>query len=77
MHVTVSLMPPGGNGPAYQASFLVDTGATDSMAPASELRRVGIQPIGNRRYQLANGEVLECPLDWQRSKSWEKSPPGV
>ena len=62
MHVTVTLKPPGANGRAYEASFLVDTGATDSMAPASELRRVGIQPIGNRSYELANGEVMECPF---------------
>jgi clan AA aspartic protease len=62
MHVTVTLTPPGGSGRAYTASFLVDTGATDSMAPASELRRVGIQPIAKRSYELANGEVLECPF---------------
>jgi clan AA aspartic protease len=62
MHATVTLTLPGGSGRAYTASFLVDTGATDSMAPASELRRVGIKPIGNRSYKLANGEVMECPF---------------
>jgi hypothetical protein len=31
---------------SYEALFLVDTGATDSMAPASELLKVRIQPIG-------------------------------
>lgn len=62
MHVTVTLTPPGGGARAYTASFLVDTDATDSMAPASELRRVGIRPIGNRSYELANGEVLERPF---------------
>lgn len=40
---------------AFAGSFLVDTGATDSMAPASELRRAGIQPSGRSRYRLANG----------------------
>lgn len=43
----------------YDAKFLVDTGATDAMAPASELRRVGIEPVGKRTYQLANGELQE------------------
>src|ERR1051325_8149934 len=43
----------------YNADFLVDTGAMDSMAPASELRKVGIQPVGKRIYELASGEVQE------------------
>ena len=43
----------------YKHDFLVDTGAMDSMAPASELRKVGIEPVGKRIYELANGEVQE------------------
>jgi len=43
----------------YNAEFLVDTGAMDSMAPASELRKVGIQPVAKRIYEFANGEVQE------------------
>ena len=43
----------------YNAEFLVDTGAMDSMAPASELRKAGIQPVGKRIYEFANGEVQE------------------
>jgi clan AA aspartic protease len=43
----------------YNADFLVDTGAMDSMAPASELRKVGIQPVGKRIYELASGELQE------------------
>jgi len=46
MQVMVTLKPPGATDRAYEALFLVDTGATDSMAPGSELRRVGIQPVG-------------------------------
>lgn len=44
---------------AYQAEFLVDTGATDSMAPASELRRIGVEPVGRMAYELADGTVRE------------------
>lgn len=40
-------------------TFLVDTGAIDSMAPASMLRQLGIQPDGKRVYELASGELLE------------------
>ena len=43
----------------YNAKFLVDTGAMDSMAPASELRKVGIEPVGKRFYELASGELQE------------------
>ena len=46
----------------YRARFLVDTGATDSTAPASALRRAGIRPIGVRRYELADGGYVEYPF---------------
>ena len=43
----------------YDAEFLVDTGTMDAMAPASALRRVGIEPVGKRLYELASGELQE------------------
>jgi clan AA aspartic protease len=43
----------------YTANFLVDTGAWHSMAPASELKRIGIKPLGSRTYELANGELVD------------------
>lgn len=57
-HVAVRLF----NSPSsdtYEADFLVDTGAMDTMAPASDLKRIGIQPLGKDFYELANGEVVE------------------
>jgi hypothetical protein len=45
-YVTVKLTAPAGSRRSYSASFLVDTGATDSMAPAKELRKAGIKPVG-------------------------------
>jgi clan AA aspartic protease len=59
IHVTVSVSVPGGSQPGYQGSFLVDTGATDSMAAASELSRAGIQPVGRKTYEMADGSVHE------------------
>lgn len=53
--IEVTLKRPGTSKRTYQAQFLVDTGATDSMAPASKLRSIGIQPIGQRSYELADG----------------------
>jgi clan AA aspartic protease len=51
-----SLSSPNGT---YQAEFLVDTGATDSLVPASELNRMGVQPVGKTAYELANETVQE------------------
>ena len=48
-----------GSGNLYDAEYLVDTGAVESMAPASELRRVGIKPVGKRTYELASGELRD------------------
>ena len=59
MYVTVSGRVPGAKSAGYEALFLVDTGATDSMAPASLLTNAGILPIGRTAYELADGTVHE------------------
>jgi clan AA aspartic protease len=59
IHVQVSVSVPGGTLPGYEGSFLVDTGATDSMAAASDLARAGIQPVGRKTYEMADGSVHE------------------
>jgi len=43
----------------YESLFLVDTGATDSMAPADELDKVGVKPEGKMSYELADGTIRE------------------
>ena len=43
---------------------LVDTGATCSMAPASLLRRLGIEPDETVEFELAGGEVVEYETGW-------------
>jgi len=53
-----SLEAPGGS---YEEVFLVDTGATDSMAPADELEKIGVRPEGKMSYELADGTVREFP----------------
>lgn len=59
IHVTVTLQRVEGADASYEADFLVDTGATDSLAPARELRRIGVAPAGRMAYELANGSVHE------------------
>jgi clan AA aspartic protease len=57
--IPVVLRVPGATDGGYSASFLVDTGATGSVAPASALAAAGIQPIGRTTYELADGTRLE------------------
>ena len=57
-HVAVRLLHSDGTD-TYNADFLVDTGTMDTMAPASELKKIGIKSIGKDLYELANGDVCE------------------
>jgi clan AA aspartic protease len=59
IHVDVRLRSLGSANGAYEAKFLVDTGATDSLAPSSELKRIGVQPVGKTSYELADGSIHE------------------
>ncbi len=47
---------------SYESVFLVDTGATDSMAPADELEKLGVESEGKMAYELADGTVREFPF---------------
>jgi clan AA aspartic protease len=58
-HVTVRVRNIASANGGYESDFLVDTGATDSLAPGAELRKAGIQPVGKTVYELANGAVEE------------------
>ncbi len=44
---------------SFTARFLIDTGASEPMVPASELKRIGIEPTGKRIYEMANGQRAE------------------
>ena len=62
-HVAVKLRNPGSERTLTQ-KFLVDTGATDSMVSASELKRIGVVPTGKRAYELATGELMEFEVGY-------------
>jgi clan AA aspartic protease len=59
MHVTTTLRAQQNSRKKYVSEFLVDTGATDSLAPARELRRAGIKRRGRMAYELADGKTVE------------------
>ncbi|HKU74743.1 MAG TPA: clan AA aspartic protease [Pyrinomonadaceae bacterium] len=57
-HVAVEVRNRDSN-ETFSANFLVDTGSTDSMVPANELKRIGIEPIGKKTYEVATGELKQ------------------
>src|SRR5262245_10754341 len=57
--VTTKLSSMRNGNAGYEAVFLVDTGATDSMAPATELEKIGVAKEGKMSYELADGSVKE------------------
>jgi len=59
MHVTTTLRASEKARRKFTAEFLVDTGATDSLAPAKALKRAGIKPRGRMAYELADGHTTE------------------
>ncbi len=65
-HAIVVMTPLSGAGEGFEAAFLVDTGATDSFAPAAALARIGIEPIGHASYELGDGSVQEFPFGLAR-----------
>jgi clan AA aspartic protease len=59
IHVTVTLRATEKSRKKCEADFLVDTGATDCLAPASHLNRAGIRRRGRMTYELADGSTAE------------------
>ena len=57
-YVDVTVRNPADLRRSWTGSFLVDTGAYDSMAPRSHLEAIGLEPISGREYELADGSVV-------------------
>ena len=66
IHVPVTLRSFERPDAVYEASFLVDSGAIDSMAPASELRRIGVMPMGRLTYEHADGSAHDYEFGFAR-----------
>lgn len=64
--VTTKLINISDASRVYEDVFLVDTEATDSMAPAVELEKIGLHPEGKMAYELADGSVREYPYGLAR-----------
>jgi len=57
--VTVTLRASEKSRKKYEALLLADSGSTDCMAPAAELKRAGIRRRGRMTYELADGSTVE------------------
>jgi len=64
--VTTKISPFGKSRKFYEAVFLVDTGATDSLVPMTELEKIGVKKEGRMSYELADGTVKEYPYGLAR-----------
>ena len=64
--VTTKISGFGDSRKSYEAVFLVDTGATDSLVPATELEKIGVKKEGKMSYELADGTVKEYPYGLAR-----------
>src|SRR3989440_11042863 len=62
IYTDVTIRPLAGAKKKWTGRFLVDTGATDTFAPASALRRAGIKPAGRRAYELADETWQELDI---------------
>lgn len=60
-HVNVTVRNPADPQRSWSGSFLVDTGAIDSLAPRPYLEAIGLKPDGQRVYETADGR--EVTLD--------------
>ena len=55
IRVPVTIRNPAARERTWDGRFLVDTGAFDSLVPRPQLEAIGLQPTGQRTYELADG----------------------
>ena len=57
-HVTVTIRNPAAPSRSWDGLFLVDTGATDSLALRSCIEAIGVEPEGRRICEIADGREV-------------------
>ena len=57
-HVPVLIRNPAEPQRTWEGLFLVDTGANDCFVPRPHLEDIGLQPKGERVYELADGSEM-------------------
>src|SRR5438552_12543012 len=62
IYAEITVRPLAGSAKSWKGRALVDTGATDSFIPSSALRKLGVKPLEQRTYELADGTEVELPI---------------
>jgi clan AA aspartic protease len=62
IHVTVTVRNPAEPERWWEGLFLVDTGAVDCLVPGRHLRAIGLEPKGQRTYELADGSEVKMDI---------------
>ena len=61
-HVTVAIRNPAQPERVWEGLFLVDTGAIDCLVPRQHLESIGLAPVGERIYSLADGSDVKMDV---------------
>ena len=61
-YVDVTIRNPADPQRSWTGTFLVDTGAFDSLVPRAHLEAIGLKPKGRREYTLADGSKISLDI---------------
>ena len=61
-YVTTTIRNPSDPSLSWQGSFLVDTGAVDTLVPRQHLECIGLHPKSQRTYELADGSNIQMDI---------------
>ena len=64
--ITVAVRNPHEPDRVWEGGFLIDTGAVDTLVPRQHLEAIGLIPVGNRVYGLADGNELRFDITGAR-----------
>ena len=61
-YVTMDVGNPATPAKMVKVKFLVDSGAVYSVIPSAILHELGIKPLGEKEFHLANGDEITRPV---------------
>ncbi|MCY3893394.1 MAG: clan AA aspartic protease [Acidimicrobiaceae bacterium] len=76
-HVTVTVKNPAARDRTWQGEFLVDTGAIESLVPRQYLEAIGVEPIGSRTYEMADGRRLQLDIGLAEFEFMDETTGGI
>jgi predicted aspartyl protease len=62
LQLTVAVCNPADAERRWEGLFRIDTNQFDCLAPANRLREIGIEPVRERVYELADGSKAIFPI---------------